>query len=48
METLKNKFLGLDERKLTIVQVFKDHNLQMKGLIGKSFSKENFYRYEYL
>lgn len=45
-ETLKNKFLGLDERKLTIVQVFKDHNLQMKGLIGKSFSKGTWDRYE--
>lgn len=37
--TLKNRFLGIDERKVTIVEVFKDHNKQMYKLIGKSFVK---------
>ncbi len=38
-EILKNRYLGTDEKKMTIVEVFKDHNHQMKDLIGKSFAK---------
>lgn len=45
-ETLKNHFLGIGEKKITIIEVFKDHNQQMKDLIGKSFSKGTWDRYE--
>lgn len=43
---MKNKYLGIDEKTITIVGVFKDHNSQMKALIGKSFSKGTWERYE--
>lgn len=45
-ETLKNRYLGAEDKKMTIVDVFKDHNQQMKDLIGKSFSKGTLERYE--
>jgi len=45
-EILKNRYLGIDDKKMTIVDVFKDHNQQMKDLIGKSFSKGTLERYE--
>lgn len=45
-ETLKNRFLGIDEKKITIIEVFTDHNTQMEALIGKSFSKGTWKRYQ--
>ncbi|MBO6186732.1 MAG: site-specific integrase [Chryseobacterium sp.] len=45
-ESLKNKFLGNDERKVTLVEVFKGHNNQIKELIGKGFAKGTWERYE--
>lgn len=45
-ETLRNKYLGIEERKLTLMEVFKNHNLKMKELIGKEFSKGTWERYE--
>ncbi len=45
-EALKKKFLGIGETKMTIVQVFREHNDQMEKLIGKSFSKGTWERYE--
>lgn len=45
-ESLKNRFLGIDERKVTLLEVFKDHNSQMKELIGKGFAKGTWDRYE--
>ncbi|WP_292009433.1 site-specific integrase [Chryseobacterium sp.] len=45
-ESLRNKYLGVEEKKLTIIEVFKDHNLKMKELIGKEFSKGTWERYE--
>lgn len=45
-ETLRNKYLGIEERKLTLIEVFKDHNLKMKELIGKEFSKGTWERYD--
>lgn len=45
-ETLKNHYLGTEEKKMMIVNVFKDHNQQMKDLIGKSFAKGTWERYE--
>lgn len=45
-ETLKNRYLGIDEKKVTIIEVFKDHNKQMFDLIGETFSKGTWERYE--
>lgn len=45
-ETLVNRFLGIDEKKVTIVEVFKEHNIQMYDLIGETYSKGTWERYE--
>ncbi|GAA4161152.1 site-specific integrase [Chryseobacterium ginsenosidimutans] len=45
-ENLRNKYLGIEERKFTLIEVFKDHNTKMKELIGKEFSKGTWERYE--
>lgn len=45
-ENLRNKYLGIEERKVTLIEVFKDHNSKMKELIGKEFSKGTWERYE--
>ena len=45
-ETLKNRYLGIDEKKVTIVEVFKEHNKQMYDLIGETYSKGTWERYE--
>ena len=43
---LRNKYQGIEERKVTLIEVFKDHNSKMKELIGKEFSKGTWERYE--
>lgn len=45
-ESLKNRFLRIDERKITLVDAFKDHNDQIKELIGKGFAHGTWQRYE--
>ena len=45
-ETLVNRFLGIDEKKVTIIEVFKEHNKQMYDLIGETYSKGTWERYE--
>ena len=45
-ETLKNRYLGIDVKKVSIIEVSKDHNKQMFDLIGETFSKETWERYE--
>jgi hypothetical protein len=45
-ENLRNKYLGIEERKFTLIEVFRDHNSKMKELIGKEFSKGTWERYE--
>ncbi|MBT0549579.1 site-specific integrase [Riemerella anatipestifer] len=44
-EAIRNQLLGVEERKITVVEVFQDHNDKMKSLIGKSFSKGTWKRY---
>jgi site-specific recombinase XerD len=44
-EAMKNKILGVQERALTIVPVFQDHNQKMKSLIGNEFSPNTLKRY---
>ncbi|MCY0970538.1 phage integrase SAM-like domain-containing protein [Chryseobacterium wangxinyae] len=43
---MKNRFLGIDVRKITLIEVFKDHNNQIKELIGKGFAHGTWERYE--
>jgi len=45
-ENLRNKYLGIEERKVTLIEAFKDHNSKMKELIGREFSKGTWKRYE--
>ncbi|WP_445722561.1 site-specific integrase [Flavobacterium sp.] len=45
-ETLKNKILGIEEKQITIIEVFKEHNRQMKALIGIDYSESTYKRFE--
>lgn len=45
-ETFKNKYLGIEEKKLTLIPIFKDHNERMKTLIDKEFSINTYKKYE--
>lgn len=45
-ETLKNRFLGKQERGRTLVAIFEDHNERMKSLVGQEFEKSTLQRYE--
>lgn len=45
-DSLKNRYLGIDEKKITIMEVFRDHNRQMEALIGKSFAHGTWERYQ--
>lgn len=45
-ETLKNRFIGKEEKARTLLAVFKDHNLKMKCLVGQEFEKSTLLRYE--
>lgn len=44
-ETLRNKFQGKTEKCMTLIEVFKDHNLKMESLIGSEFKKGTAERY---
>lgn len=45
-KTFKNKFLGIEERGHTLLQLFEDHNQKMKELINVEFSNNTFKKYE--
>lgn len=45
-ETLKNKFLGKDERPRLLMQIFQEHNNRMEALIGQEFSPGTLERYK--
>ena len=45
-ESLRNKYLKIEDKKVTLIEIFKDHNSKMKELIGKGFSKGTWERYE--
>lgn len=47
LENIKAKWYGISlEKETMLMQVFKDHNEQMKALIGQEFSPLTFERYE--
>lgn len=43
---LRNALLGIEDDTRTILDVFRDHNKQMKALVGKEFSPGTLQRYE--
>lgn len=45
-ETLKNKFLGVEEKQVTLINIFKDHNKQVEKLIGNGYSAGTLQRYK--
>ncbi len=45
-ESLKNRFLGISEKQMNILEVFRDHNAQMSKLQGKQFAAGTMKRYE--
>lgn len=45
-ETLKNKVLGIEEKQRTLLAIFKNHNEQVKKLVGKEFAAGTLERYE--
>ena len=45
-ETIKNKYLGKDEKPRSLLKIFQDHNNQMAALIGKEFAAGTLERYK--
>ncbi|MBS1684415.1 MAG: site-specific integrase [Bacteroidetes bacterium] len=45
-ETLKNAFLGIDSHKHTLLEVFEQHNAEMKQKEGSEFAKATVTRYD--
>ena len=45
-ETLKNKFLGVEDNQVTLINFFKDHNKQVEKLIGNGYSAGTLERYK--
>jgi site-specific recombinase XerD len=45
-ETLKNKLLGIEERRRTLIPIFQDHNNKIKELVGKEYAPGTLERYK--
>lgn len=45
-ETVRNRMLGIDERNYSFIDVFNEHNQNMKSLIGTGYSESTFKRFE--
>jgi site-specific recombinase XerD len=45
-ETIKNRFVGKEEKSRTLLAVFEDHNQKMRSLVGQEFEKSTLQRYE--
>jgi site-specific recombinase XerD len=45
-ETIKNKILGVEERKRMLVPIFQDHNNKIKELVGKEYASGTLDRYK--
>lgn len=45
-ETLKNKFLGVEEKERTLITIFENHNQQVEKLVGREFSAGTLERYK--
>ena len=44
--TLKNSFLGIEDKQVMLMDVFKTHNLQIKKLVGREYALNTLKRYE--
>lgn len=44
-KVLKNKFLGVDERRKTLIEVFEYHNKMMKEEVGKTYAPATYKRF---
>lgn len=47
-DSIKNKFLGKEEKTHTLLEAVKDHNLKMKALVGKEYAAGTLKRFEVL
>jgi site-specific recombinase XerD len=45
-DNLKNKIFGIDERQLSLIDIFEQHNKDFKALVGKEYSEGTLTRYE--
>ncbi len=45
-ENLKNKYLGIEPKKKTILEIFNDHNQKIKALIGIDYSDGTYKKYK--
>lgn len=45
-ETLKNRFIGKEEKVRSLISVFEDHNKRMESLVGQEFEKSTLQRYQ--
>jgi|JI10StandDraft_1071094.scaffolds.fasta_scaffold72845_5 site-specific recombinase XerD len=45
-DNIKNKIFGIEERPLSLVEIFRDHNKRFKALVGKEFAAATLQRYE--
>lgn len=45
-EKIKNKLLGIDDNRKMILEIFKEHNNQMKELVGSEYAPLTLKRYE--
>lgn len=45
-ETLKNRFIGKEEKVRSLINVFEDHNKRMESLVGQEFEKSTLQRYQ--
>jgi site-specific recombinase XerD len=46
VETLRQKWFGTNEQKRMLIEIFQNHNEQMKALIGNEFSNATYIRYK--
>jgi hypothetical protein len=46
IETLRIKWLDLKEKPRMLLEIFKEHNRQMKELIGKEYARLTYIRFE--
>ena len=46
MRNADEQFLGIEERTVTLIEAFTDHNNQIKQLIGNGFAYGTWERYE--
>lgn len=46
VETVRNKYFGVDEERKTLLQVFTEHNTEARSLIGKGYVGKTVQRFE--